>query len=301
MTKKNNSLLLLALSLGLLGCMQNYGALNRVNKNSILSLNITGPITSFTSQSIIKKVRKYMKEDKIKGLLLRIDSPGGTVAASQEINSTLSEIRNLYKKPVVVSAGDVMASGGVYAAMSADQVIVNKGSLVGSIGVVMVFKNISELVRWAKMDVYYVKAGEFKDSGNPFREMTLRERELFESLLEKVLDQFKESIVQGRGLDPKLVDSIADGRIMTGAEAVELGLADKIGSFNDAIKTIGTLTGLGSTPELFVPMKDNFFTRYLGSDMNSQSLFPHFLNKLLDIQQLSGKPLYILPSYVKVF
>ena len=171
---KFNIILLTLVSCFLLGCVPNYTALKKVSKNSILSLDITGPITSFTSQAFIKKVRKYMKNDKIKGLLLRIDSPGGTVAASQEINDTLKEIRNVYKKPVVVSAGDVMASGGVYSAMSADQIIVNKGSLLGSIGVVMIFKNISELIRWAKMDVYYVKAGEFKDSGSPFREMTFK-------------------------------------------------------------------------------------------------------------------------------
>ena len=282
-----------------LGCFQGYKQSQKVSKDSILFLEIKGIITSEVSQTFMRQVRKYMSKEKVKGLLLRMDSPGGTVGASQEINSTLKEIRSFYKKPVVVSAGDTMASGGIYSAMSADQIVVNRGSLLGSIGVLMMFKNAIELIRWAKMDIYYIKAGEFKDSGSPFRQMTLRERELFENLMDRILEQFRDAIVEGRGLDPKVVDSFADGRIFTGEQAVEMGLADKIGTLNEAVKLIGSLTGLGSDPVLFKPVKQSPFSRYFGlSDADSKTSVSDAFKKIFNFYQLSGKPLYIMPSYI---
>lgn len=279
------------------GCFQNYSAPKKVKKDSVLSFEIQGIITGGVSQEFMKHIRRYMNEPMIKGLIVRIDSPGGTVGASQEINETIKEVRDLYKKPVVVSAGDIMASGGIYSAVSADQIIVNRGSLLGSIGALMVFKNVSELVRWAKMDIYSIRAGEFKDSGSPFREMTLREREIFENLMENVLEQFKLAIVEGRGLDPKAVEEFSDGRIFTGEDAVRIGLADKTGFFNEAVKVIGELTGLGSSPELFSPAKEGVLFKYLG-DLDSGSFISSTLEKFLSFYHLTGKPLYIMPSYL---
>ena len=152
-----------------------------VKKSSILLLQVKGPITSEVSQNFAENIRKYLPEDKIKGVLIRVDSPGGGVAASQEINSAISEAVDRHKKPVYVSGGEVVASGGVYSIMSADKIFVNAGTLFGSIGVVATFQNLSELARWAKVEVYKLKAGEFKDIGNPFRKMTFRERELLEN------------------------------------------------------------------------------------------------------------------------
>ena len=294
---KMRNLVFLTALFSLFGCFQNYSAPKKVKQNSILSLEIQGIITGGVSQDFMKHIRRYMKNPMIKGLLVRVDSPGGTVGASQEINETIKEVRNLYKKPVVVSAGDVMASGGVYSAVSADQIIVNKGSLLGSIGALMVFENMSELIRWAKMDVYSIKAGEFKDSGSPWREMSLREREVFESLMDNVLDQFKSAIVEGRGLDPKVVEEFADGRIFTGEYAVRIGLADKTGFFNEAVKIIGELTGLGSSPMLFSPAKDKGLFKYLG-DLDSKAFVPLSFERFLTFYHLVGKPLYIMPSYL---
>ena len=279
------------------GCFQNYSAPKKVKQDSVLSLEIQGIITGGVSQEFMKHIRQYMNQPMIKGLIVRIDSPGGTVGASQEINETIKEVRDLYKKPVVVSAGDIMASGGIYSAVSADQIIVNKGSLLGSIGALMVFKNVSELVRWAKMDIYSIRAGEFKDSGSPFREMTLREREIFENLMENVLEQFKLAIVEGRGLDPKVVEGFSDGRVFTGEDAVRIGLADKLGFFNEAVKIIGELTGLGTSPELFSPAKEGVLFKYLG-DLDSRAFISSTIEKFLTFHHLTGKPLYIMPSYL---
>ena len=290
-------LFLLSAVFFLSGCFQNYSAPKKVKKDSVLFLEIQGIITGEMSQEFMKHVRRYMNRPLIKGLLVRVDSPGGTVGASQEINETIKQVRELYKKPVVVSGGDVMASGGIYSAVSADQIIVSKGSLLGSIGALMVFKNVSELARWAKMDIYSIKAGEFKDSGSPFRKMTLREREIFESLMESVLEQFKSAIVEGRGLDPKAVERFADGRVFTGEEAVRLGLADKTGFFNSAVKIIGELTGLGAQPKLFSPSKEGILFKYLG-DMESRSFVPSVFKGFPAFYRLTGRPLYIVPSYL---
>ena len=289
------SLIIISLS----SCFNFYETKKKVKSPSILFLEIKGIITSSTSEKFMENVREYAGKESIKGVLIRINSPGGTVGASQEINATVKEIREYYKKPVIVSGGDIVASGGVYSIMSADQILINSGTLFGSIGVLMQFQNLSELARWAKVEIYALKAGEFKDGGNPFREMTLRERELFENTLDTILDQFKDSIIKGRSLSEKIVDRIADGRIMTGEEALELGLVDEIGSFNEAVKVIGKITGLGSEPILFSPKTESPFAKYLGgSSAGSQSFLQKIINKFVTLNSISGQPLYILPSYI---
>ena len=270
-----------------------------VEDESILLLHINGVITNELSEEFMSHIRDYVGDEKIKGVLVRINSPGGSVGASQEINSSIREIREFYKKPVFVSGGDIVASGGVYSIVSADKIYTNPGTLFGSIGVLMEFQDISELVNWAKMEVYHLKAGEFKDSGSPYRKMTLRERELFDHILEIAMSQFKNTIIEGRKLDPKVVESFSDGRVFSGAEAVEFGLADSIGSFNQVVREIGKKTGLGSDPILFEPGLKSVFEEFFESFGVNKSalvekLFP-FLNKL---ELLSGQPLYILPSYL---
>ena len=267
-----------------------------IDKSSILLLNIKGEITSEISESFAKNIRKYASQEKIKGVLVRVDSPGGTVAASQEINSAIAEVKNLYKKKIFVSGGDVVASGGVYSILSADKIFVNRGTLFGSIGVVMRFQNLGELARWAKMEFYHIKAGEFKDSGNAFRSMTLRERELFENLLETVHDQFKKAVIEGRKLDPKQVELFADGRVFSGEEGVDYGLADKVGTFNDAIRDIGETTGLGSDPDLFDPDYKSTYEKFFESfSSKSSGALSVILKKFDRVQALSAKPLYLLP------
>ena len=200
-------------SLSLTACF-NFGSTQKmksVKQDSILLLNILDIINSEVAQDLMEHVREYGKQNHIKGVLMRVDSPGGTVGASQEINALVREIREIYKKPVFVSGGDTVASGAVYSIVSADKIFVNEGTLFGSIGVLIQFRDYSELMRWAKMDIYHLKSGEFKDSMSPYRKMTLRERELFENILSNTLDQFKKAIVKGRKLDPKVVEAVSDG------------------------------------------------------------------------------------------
>lgn len=290
---------LILISLCLTSCLNIYESKKKVSKDSILFLEINGLITSAVSENFMGHVRDYASKDEIKGVLIRVNSPGGTVGASQEINRTVKDIKSYYKKPVVVSGGDVVASGGVYSIISADQIFLSPGTLFGSIGVLMQFQNLSELIRWAKIEIYALKAGEFKDSGNPFRGMTLRERELFENTLDTVLSQFKEAIVKGRGLEEKVVQDISDGRIMTGEEALELGLVDHIGSLNEAVRAIGQASGLGSDPKLFSPVSQSPFMKYFGGDgTQSQSFIERLAYKFFNLYSLSGHILYVWPSYL---
>ena len=269
-----------------------------IKQQSVLLLKIEGLITGEISSAFMEDVRKYAGKDRIKGVLIRVNSPGGTVGASQEINSTVLEIQKFYKKPVYVSGGDLVASGAVYSIISADKIFVSPGTLFGSIGVLMQFHNVEELIRWAKVDIYNLKAGEFKDSGSPYRAMTLRERELFEQLMDDTLEQFKLSIAKGRKMESKEVEEFADGRIFSGADALEYGLVDSLGTFNQAIRAIGEKTGLSSNPHLFDPRAktpyEKFFDAFSAKGFSVSRLF----SLLNQVEKLSGQALYILPSYM---
>ena len=269
-----------------------------VKQNSILLLRVEGIITSELAEQFMSYVRKYAGKGRIKGVLIRVNSPGGTVGASQEINSAILELRRSYKKPVYVSGGDLVASGAVYSIISADKIFVNPGTLFGSIGVLMQFSNISELIRWAKMDVYNLKAGEFKDSGSHLRKMTLREREIFEDLMDNTLEQFKSAIAEGREIKSKEVEEFADGRIFSGADALEFGLVDSMGTFNQAIREIGEKTGLGSDPDLFDPGAKTPFEKIFEGLSAKPPFLSQFFSKINQFDKLSGQMLYILPSYI---
>ena len=194
----------------------------------------------------------------------------------------------------------MVASGGVFSIMNADKIFVNSGTLFGSVGVVAQFRNLSELAKWAKVEFYNITAGEFKDSGNPFRKMTFRERELFENLLDTTHDQFKQAIIEGRKLEPEDVELFSDGRIFSGADAVKFGLADGVGTFNEVIREIGEKTGLGSEPKLFDPDSKTSYERFFESFSSSskQNPFSLVVSKWNKLESLSGKPLYILPTYL---
>lgn len=269
-----------------------------IRDKTLLLLQIKGLITSELSENFADHVRTYASKDKIKGVLIRVDSPGGAVAASQEINSAIADIKKLYKKPVYVSGGDLVASGGVFSIMNADKIFVNAGTLFGSIGVLAQFRNLSELAKWAKVEFYNITAGEFKDSGDPFRKMTFRERELFENLLEVTHNQFKQSIIAGRNLDPKDVELFSDGRVFSGADAVQYGLADEVGTFNDTLRALGSKTGLGSDPKLFDPDFKTPYERFFENFGVKSNPFSVLLSRWNQLESLSGKPLYILPGYL---
>jgi protease-4 len=269
-----------------------------VMEPSVLVLDLEGVIID--GEEILEHLREYRDDDKIKGVLVRVNSPGGVVGASQEIASELLRLKTEFKKPVVVAAQNVIASGAYYAATSADKIIVNPGAIVGSIGVIMEFANLERLYDWAKINPYVLKTGNYKDSGSPHRPMRDDERKLFQSMIDEVLAQFKKAVAEGRKLAPEVVDQYADGRIFSGQEAVRLGFADQVGTYEDAVKIIGELSGLGKEPELFTPPKLNNNTSLLAELAESTMSSP--VQKFVDTMfhpQLMGKPLYILPSALR--
>ncbi len=199
------------------------------DEESVLSL--TG-----TTQSTMKKIRKAIKDDKIKGVLLRINSPGGTVAASQEINEAVTELAA--KKPVVTSMGDIAASGGYYIACATPKIYANPGSLTGSIGVIMNTMNLKGLADKVGVQAVVVKSGQFKDIASPYRPMSDEERALLQAMIMDSYSQFVEAVSTGRKMPVERVKTLADGRIYTGRQAKACGLIDELGSHEDALKEL---------------------------------------------------------------
>jgi protease-4 len=203
---------------------------------------------------VLKQVKRFEMDDGIKAVVVRIDSPGGSVGPSQEIHD---QVRRLAaKKPVVCSLGNLAASGGYYVAVACPKIVAAPGTLTGSIGVISQFVNVKGLVERFDVKMETVKSGKLKDAGNPFREMTAEDREYWQALIDRVHGQFMAAVAQGRRLDVERVRKIADGRVLTGAEAKELGLVDELGNFYDAVELVKNEAKLSGEPHLVYPPQD---------------------------------------------
>jgi protease-4 len=203
---------------------------------------------------LVKLVRKYEKDRDIKAVLVRIDSPGGAVAPSQEVYSALRSLRK--KKKVVVSMGNLAASGGYYIASAADWIIANPGTLTGSIGVIFMHFNVKGLLEMVKVDETTIKSGKYKDTLSPFRPVGETDREEIQGISDDVYGQFVRDVAEGRGLKEQEVRKIAEGRIYTGRRAKELKLVDELGSFEDALNKAWSLSGQSGEPKFQLPGKD---------------------------------------------
>ena len=212
---------------------------------------IEGPIT--TAQPIISNLIQFRKDKGIKAIILRIDSPGGGVGPSQEIYREVRRTRQ--KKKVIVSMGSVAASGGYYIASAADKIVANPGTLTGSIGVIMEFVQVEELLKKIGVGLEVLKSGEFKDIGSPHRKLTEREKKLLQDLITDIQSQFVTAVAEGRKLPVEKVQKIADGRILSGAQAKKLGLIDMLGNFQDAVELAKRMTGIKGEPTLIYPRK----------------------------------------------
>lgn len=266
----------------------------RLRRDSLLELHLDGIILN--GDKFLEKLRKYREDNDIKGVLVQIDSPGGVVAPSQEIYAELKRTREEFKKPVIVTALGTMASGAYYAALGADKIIVNSGSMVGSIGVIMEFANLEKLFDWAKIQRYVIKTGKFKDIGAEYRPMSEDERALLQELVNDVLTQFKAAIIDSRKVKPGFLDQYADGRIFTGQMAVKLGLVDEVGTYEDARRQLGELTGLGKDPEMFKPRDHHDFD--LRGFFDEESRGPDWKEMMQELlhTELKGRPLLIWPG-----
>jgi len=217
----------------------------------IAVVEIKGVITQ--SSGIIEEIQQYGEDEGVKAIILRIDSPGGGVGPSQEIHREILKVKS--KKKVVTSMGSVAASGGYYVACASDLIIANPGTITGSIGVLMEFTNIEELFKKIGIKGVVLKSGEHKDIGSPFREMTPEEKKIIQGVIDNVHQQFIQAVAQGRRLELAKVVEIADGRILTGEQAKQLGLVDQIGNLQDAIDTVAKMVGIEGKPTVLYPKK----------------------------------------------
>lgn len=231
-----------------------------VGGGSVALVKIEGLLV--TSEDMVEELNDYAEDGSIRAIVLRIDSPGGGVVASQEIYNAIMNAKKEGKK-IVASMGTVAASGGYYIAAAADKIVANPGSLTGSIGVKMEFATIEKLLEKIGVKGMVVKAGEYKDIGSPFRNMTDREKMLLQGVIDDVHSQFIEAVAAGRGLPIEDVRAIADGRIFTGRQALELKLVDQLGDLGDSIRLAGALTGIKGKPNVVEKKKKIPFFDYL--------------------------------------
>jgi len=228
------------------------------SKNKIAVIELAGVMTSshdvgnraVSARKVIEQLEKYREDDSVKAIVLRLDTPGGTVVAAQEIHGELLRLRAGPGKKIVVSMGDLAASGGYYVACAADRVFASAGTLTGSIGVIMQFPNYQGLFGKIGLGTNTIKSGEFKDVGNGAREMSDRDRTLLQGLVDDVYSQFVEAVAAGRGMTPEQVRPLADGRVFSGRQAKQLGLVDELGDLDAAIAAAGKLAGIEGKPEL---------------------------------------------------
>lgn len=228
------------------------------SKNRVAVIELTGVMTSshdvgnraVSARKVIKQLQKYRDDDSVKAVVLRLDTPGGTVVAAQEIHAELVRLRTGPGKKIVVSMGDLAASGGYYVACAADRVFASPGTLTGSIGVIMQFPDYQGLFGKIGLGTNTIKSGEFKDVGNGARAMTDRDRKLLQSLVDDVYAQFVEAVAAGRRMSPEQVRPLADGRVFSGRQAKQLGLVDELGDLDAAIAAAGKLAGIEGTPEI---------------------------------------------------
>jgi protease-4 len=212
------------------------------------------------SSKVIKQLERYADDDRVKAIVLRVDSPGGGVAASQEIYQELNRLRDEKKKLIVVSMGSVAASGGYYLACAADHVVANPGTVTGSIGVIAEWYNYGALLDWAQLKPEVVKSGAFKDVGSPVREMSPEEKQFMQSMVDRLYNQFVGVVVKARsgkqGLDEAKIRTLADGRVYTGEEALENGLVDELGNQRVAILYAARKVGIEGEPTVVEPPVD---------------------------------------------
>ena len=216
--------------------------------NKIGVISIEGTI--LTCDETLKELRKFRKKSSVRAILLRINSPGGTVAPAQEIYREIEKIRK--KKPVVASIETVGASAAYYIASSADRIVCSKGSITGSIGVIMMLPDIHKVIEKIGVSVNVIKAGAFKDIGSGIKPLDDQERDILQNFAKEVHEQFISDVLQGRKgkIEEDKLRDIADGRFFTGQSAKELGLVDSMGNFYDAVKVAANLGGIKGEPEL---------------------------------------------------
>jgi protease IV len=210
----------------------------------------------FSPKAVVQQLKKYGDDGSIKAIILHINSPGGGVAASEEVYREVKRIRDEKKKHIVASIETVGASGAYYVASATNKIYADEGSIVGSIGVIAQWVNYGDLLRWAKLKDVTMKAGEFKDAGSPTRDLTPAEKEYLQALIDNMHMQFIQAVADGRKMKVADVKSIADGKVWTGAQAQSMKLIDQVADFEAAVQDTAKSVGIKGEPQLVRPEKE---------------------------------------------
>ena len=245
-----------------------------LSSDNVAVLELEGIISD--SRDFVDQLKEYGNRPAVRAVVIRINSPGGGVAASQEIYEAIKKFRAESKKKVVVSMASVAASGGYYVACAADRIFANPGSITGSIGVIAEWYNYGDLLRWAKMQSVVIKSGPLKDAGSPTRPLTEEEKAYFQGLISNMYSQFVSAVATSRKMTEDSVRKLADGRVYTGQQAKSDGLVDAIGTYQDAVAEAGKLAGIRGTPKVVSPAKKKFsiLDLLLGDSRSALSLNP---------------------------
>jgi protease IV len=207
-------------------------------------------------QPVVGELKRFADDSSIKAIILHVNSPGGGVAASEEIYREVKRVREEKKKSVVVSIETVGASGAYYIASASNKIYADQGSIVGSIGVIAQWVNYGDLLKWAKLKDVVIKTGEFKDTGNPARDLTPAEQAYMQSLIDNMFGQFVHAVADGRGKKFDDVKAIANGKVWTGEQALSMKLIDNVGDFEAAVKDTAKSVGISGEPTLVHAEKD---------------------------------------------
>ena len=206
--------------------------------------------------TVVTQLKKFADDDSIKAIILHVNSPGGGVAASEEIYREVKRIRDEKKKRIVASISTVGASGAYYISSATNKIYADNGSVVGSIGVISEWVNYGDLMRWAKLKPEVLTVGEFKDTGDPTCELTSAERAYLQALIENMYGQFVQAVADGRHAKADDIRAIANGKVWTGQQALAMKLIDQVGDFQDAVKETAKSVGITGEPVLVHPEKD---------------------------------------------
>ncbi len=246
-------------------------------------LPVTGLIAD--SDATIDQLKKFAKDSSVKAIVIRINSPGGGVGPSQEIYEEVRKLRG--KKPVVSSMGAVAASGGYYIACGSQKIYANPGTITGSIGVIMQFVNVKELIEKIGIKGVVVKSGALKDAGSPLRDMTPEDRQYLQGVIDNVHSQFVHAVAEGRKLDEEAVRRIADGRVFSGEQAKVLGLVDVLGNQEDAVAEAARMAKIEGEPRVVLPPKKKISILDLLRDEAKSIIDENLANSRLKIDYLA--------------
>lgn len=265
---------------------------NQKASKQIARIEITGAIASGTRKSVLKAL-KLVEEQKYPALLLRIDSPGGTVGDSYEIYRALQRLQEKVK--IVASYGNISASGGVYIGMGAPYIMANPGTLTGSIGVILRGNNLEKLLDRVGVSFKVIKSGPYKDILSFDRELTAPEEEILQKLIDNTYAQFVNTVAESRKLDPAVVRTFADGRIFTGEQAVEFGVVDRLGSEEDARRWAAELAGLDPDKAKLQTIEDPkpLVTRILQNQVSGLTTVASAADWVQFELSTSGQPLWL--------